>query len=355
MNETNEATTPGPDTPDPHGTPDPGRTPDPDRTQSDGPEESGGTLADRLLDGLESVVLGQNRMLHQLAVTVLAGGHALIEGVPGTAKTLAVRALARAMDLRFNRVQFTPDLMPTDLLGVNILDESRTEFVFRPGPVFTDLLLADEINRAPAKTQAALLEAMQERQVTVDGETRRLGDAFTVLATQNPVDFEGTYPLPEAQLDRFLMKISVDYPGEEAEAEILDRYAGGFDAAREESFPVRAIMTEDGLAGLRRQVAETHVEPAVRRYITRIVRATREQPAFSLGASPRAGVALFLASRAGAVLEGRDFVTPDDVKSLALPVLRHRVMLTPEAEVEGRGSDAWLATVLDSVEVPRHS
>ena len=314
----------------------------------------GANPAGELLDALESVVLGQPRMLRQLAVTVLSGGHALIEGVPGTAKTLAVRALARAMALRFTRVQFTPDLMPTDLLGVNVLDERRADFVFRPGPLFTDLLLADEINRAPAKTQAALLEAMQEGQVTVDGETRRLSEHFTVLATQNPVDFEGTYPLPEAQLDRFLLKVSVGYPDEAAESEILDRYADGFDAGRTESFPLETVWTAESLSGLRERVRTTHVEPAVRRYITRIVRATRAQPAFSLGASPRAGVALFLAARAEAVLEGRDFVTPDDVKTLALPVLRHRVMLTPEAEVEGRGADAWIAAVLDSVEVPRH-
>jgi MoxR-like ATPase len=306
----------------------------------------------RLLDAVDGVVLGQDEAVRQLAITVLAGGHALLEGVPGTAKTLAVRALAAALDLRFGRVQFTPDLMPTDLLGVNVLDERRSDFVFRPGPVFTDLLLADEINRAPAKTQSALLEAMQERQVTVDGETRRLPPAFTVLATQNPVEFEGTYPLPEAQLDRFLLKIRIDYPGEKDEAAILDRYAAGFDAERSETFRIEPVVTAEGLAELRHQVQAVHVEPAVRRYITTIVRATREQPAFTLGASPRAGVALFLASRAVAVIEGRDFVTPDDVKALAASVLRHRVMLTPEAEVEGRGPDAWIATVLDTIEVP---
>jgi len=305
-----------------------------------------------LLGAVEGVVLGQHEAMRQLAITILAGGHALIEGVPGTAKTLAVRALAAALDLRFGRVQFTPDLMPTDLLGVNVLDERRSDFVFRPGPVFTDLLLADEINRAPAKTQAALLEAMQERQVTVDGETRRLAPAFTVLATQNPVEFEGTYPLPEAQLDRFLLKIRIDYPGHDDEAAILDRYADGFDAERSETFRIQPVVDAEGLAALRRQVTAVHVEPAVRRYITRIVRATRDQPAFSLGASPRAGVALFLATRARAVLEGRDFATPDDAKALAPAVLRHRVLLTPEAEVEGQGPDAWVGAVLDSIEVP---
>jgi MoxR-like ATPase len=319
-------------------------------TEPSGVDPRGGI--EGLLDAVEGVVLGQHEAVRHLAITILAGGHALLEGVPGTAKTLAVRALAAALALRFGRVQFTPDLMPTDLLGVNVLDERRSEFVFRPGPVFTDLLLADEINRAPAKTQSALLEAMQERQVTVDGDTRRLAPAFTVLATQNPVEFEGTYPLPEAQLDRFLLKIRVDYPGPEDEAAILDRYADGFDAERTETFRIQPVVTEQGLEALRRQVQAVHVEPAVRRYITRIVRGTREQPAFSLGASPRAGVALFLASRAHAVLEGRDFVTPDDVKALAPAVLRHRVMLTPEAEVEGRGPDAWIDAVMDAVEVP---
>ncbi|HUG39504.1 MAG TPA: MoxR family ATPase [Longimicrobiales bacterium] len=316
-----------------------------DSTERDGMEA--------LTAGIESVVLGQPDLVRHLAITLLAGGHALIEGVPGTAKTLAVRALGRALDLRFGRVQFTPDLMPTDLLGVNVLDPRTATFEFRPGPVFTDLLLADEINRAPAKTQAALLEAMQERQVTVDGETRRMSPAFTVLATQNPVEFEGTYPLPEAQLDRFLLKIRVGYPGEESEAAILDRYVDGFDAERTETFPATVAVGAGSLAAMKRQVAAVHVEPPVRRYITRIVRATRDHPTFSLGASPRGGVALFLATRAEAVLAGRDFATPDDVKALAIPVLRHRVMLTPEAEVEGRGADEWLLDVLESVEAPR--
>jgi MoxR-like ATPase len=288
-----------------------------------------------------------------MLVALLAGGHALLEGVPGTAKTLAIRSLAMALELRFGRVQFTPDLMPTDLVGVNMLDEARREFVYHPGPVFTDLLLADEINRAPAKTQAALLEAMAERQVTTDGVTRPLPPAFTVFASQNPVEYEGTYPLPEAQLDRFLLKISIGYPGEEAERAILDRYAGGFSADRAESYGVEPVMTAAELLELRRSVAAVHVEPAVRDYVTRIVRATREEPSFALGASPRAGVALFLASRAEALLSGRDFATPDDVKTLALPVLRHRVMLTPEAEVEGMTADERISALLQTLPAPR--
>ena len=305
------------------------------------------------LDRLGRVVIGQDDALRQMMVALLAGGHALIEGVPGTAKTLAIRSLAAALDLRFGRAQFTPDLMPTDLTGVSMLDEARREFVFRPGPIFTDLLLADEINRAPAKTQAALLEAMQERQVTVDGVTHRLPPAFTVFASQNPVEYEGTYPLPEAQLDRFLLKIVVDYPPEAAERAILDRYADGFSADRPETYGIEPLLDAGDVVALRAAVATVHVEPSVRDYIVRIVRASREEPTFALGASPRAGVALFLAARAEAALSGRDFVTPDDVKVLAAPVLRHRILLTPEAEIEGRTVDDRLAALLDAVPAPR--
>lgn len=312
-----------------------------------------GRRANEVLDRLSTVVIGQDEALRQMLVALLAGGHALLEGVPGTAKTLAIRALAAAIDLRFGRVQFTPDLMPTDLTGVNVLDELRREFVFHPGPVFTDLLLADEVNRAPAKTQAALLEAMQERQVTVDGVTRPLPPAFTVFASQNPVEYEGTYPLPEAQLDRFLLKIVIDYPPAEAERTILDRYAEGFRADRPESYGIEPILRGDDILALRAAVAAVHVEPSVRDYIVRIVRATREDPAFTLGASPRASVALFLAARAEAILAGRDFVTPDDVKAFAIPVLRHRVLLTPEAEVEGLSADERIAALLDGVAAPR--
>jgi MoxR-like ATPase len=312
-----------------------------------------GEGAQAVLDRLGQVVLGQEGVLRQMMVALLAGGHALVEGVPGTAKTLSIRALGMALELRFGRVQFTPDLMPTDLVGVNMLDELKREFVYHPGPIFTDLLLADEINRAPAKTQAALLEAMQERQVTVDGKTRPLPTAFTVFASQNPVEYEGTYPLPEAQLDRFLLKIQVDYPGAEAERAILDHYADGFSADRPESFGIKPMLGGGELVSLRQQVVAVHVESNVRDYITRIVRSTREEPSLALGASPRAGVALFLASRAEAYLNGRDFVTPDDVKELALPVLRHRVTLTPEAEVEGQTVDDRLRGLLQTLPAPR--
>jgi MoxR-like ATPase len=311
-----------------------------------------GDRAHAVLERLGGVVLGQEDVLRQMMVTLLAGGHALLEGVPGTAKTLSIRSLALALELRFGRVQFTPDLMPSDLVGVNMLDELKREFVYHPGPIFTDLLLADEINRAPAKTQAALLEAMAERQVTVDGRTRPLPATFTVFASQNPVEYEGTYPLPEAQLDRFLLKIVIGYPGADAERAILDRYADGFSADRAESYGLSAMMSNADLAALRRTVATVHVEPSVRDYITRIVRATRDEPSLALGASPRATVALFLASRAEALLGGRDFVTPDDVKALALPVLRHRVMLTPEAEVEGQTVDDRLNGLLQTLPAP---
>ncbi len=311
-----------------------------------------GDRAQAVLDRLGTVVLGQEDVLRQMMVALLAGGHALMEGVPGTAKTLSIRSLALALELRFGRVQFTPDLMPTDLVGVNMLDELKREFVYHPGPIFTDLLLADEINRAPAKTQAALLEAMGERQVTVDGRTRVLPATFTVFASQNPVEYEGTYPLPEAQLDRFLLKIVIGYPGHDAERAILDRYAEGFSADRVESYGLAPMMSAAELIGLRQAVAAVHVEPAVRDYVTRIVRATREEPTLALGASPRASVALFLASRAEAFLSGRDFVTPDDVKALALPVLRHRVMLTPEAEVEGQTVDDRLKGLLQTLPAP---
>jgi MoxR-like ATPase len=317
------------------------------------PPPAGAERAHEVLDRLGTVVLGQEEMLRQMMVALLAGGHALLEGVPGTAKTLAIRSLSLAMELRFGRVQFTPDLMPTDLTGVNILDETKKEFVYHPGPIFADLLLADEINRAPAKTQAALLEAMQERQVTVDGVTRPLPAGFTVFASQNPVEYEGTYPLPEAQLDRFLLKIVIDYPAADAERAILDRYAEGFSADRAESYGLRPVLAAGDVVGLRQAAAAVHVEPTVRDYITRIVRSTREEPSFALGASPRAGVALFLASRAEALLSGRDFVTPDDVKSLALPVLRHRVLLTPEAEVEGQRVDDRLRGLLQTLPAPR--
>ncbi len=310
-------------------------------------------LADALRLELGKAVVGQDRVLDEMICVLLAGGHGLLEGVPGTAKTLMVRALARVVGGRFRRVQFTPDLLPSDILGVSIYNTAAGDFVFRQGPIFTDLVLADEINRAPAKTQAALLEAMQERQATVDGVSHALSGAFTVFATQNPVEFEGTYPLPEAQVDRFMLKILVDYPSEDLEGRILDRVEGGFDDQDLDSASLREVTTIEQLAAARLAVRSVRVEEMVRRYVTRIVRSTRSMHQILLGASPRSGVMLLLAAKAAAVLAGRDFVTPDDVKSIATPVLRHRITLRPEFEIEGWSSDHVLHELLNGVEVPR--
>ena len=298
-------------------------------------------------------VVGQDEVIDQALVAFLARGHALLEGVPGTAKTLLVRVLAGALNARFGRIQFTPDLMPADITGINLLRDGGRSAEFRGGPVFTDLLLADEINRAPAKTQSALLEAMQERQVTVDGVARPLGDLFTVFATQNPVEYEGTYPLPEAQLDRFLLKIRVPYPAREAELEMLSKYEAGFDAERAADVAVAPVLDEKSCRELRTAVDAVKVAPEVREYIANIVRATREDPALTLGGSPRASVALFRVARGAALLAGRDFATPDDVKGFAFPVLRHRITVSPEVEVEGRTSDEVLQALLLRVAAPQ--
>jgi MoxR-like ATPase len=307
----------------------------------------------RVRDVVAQRVVGQEQVIDEALAAFLARGHALLEGVPGTAKTLLVRALSGALAARFGRIQFTPDLMPTDITGITILRDGGRSAEFHAGPVFTDLLLADEINRAPAKTQAALLEAMQERQVTIDGTARPLGELFTVFATQNPVEYEGTYPLPEAQLDRFLLKIRVPYPAQEAELRMLANYAAGFDAERASDAVPPPVLDEASCRELRQSVDAVKVTPEVREYIASIVRATREDPAITLGGSPRASVALFRVSRAAALLAGRDFVTPDDVKDFALPVLRHRVVIAPELEVEGRTSDDVLQALLTRVRAPQ--
>jgi len=307
--------------------------------------------ARRILDAVRLVVLGQDGATREALICLLARGHVLLEGVPGTAKTLLVRTLALALQVRFQRIQFTPDLMPADITGISLLSGSH-EFAFRPGPVFADLVLADEINRAPAKTQAALLEAMQERTVTVDGTAHPLSDVFTVFATQNPIEFEGTYPLPEAELDRFMMKVLIGYPAAGLEQGILTRYVGGFEADRPATYGVTAVIDAAGLERLRRAVEAVRVEPQITAYITAIVRATRAAASLTLGASPRAGVALLKAARAGALLAERDYVIPDDVKGLAPAVLRHRVSVAPELELEGVTPDAALQAVLDKTEVP---
>jgi len=307
----------------------------------------------RIRDAVATRVVGQDAVIDEALVAFLARGHALLEGVPGVAKTLLVRALAGALGARFGRIQFTPDLMPADITGVSVLRGTSATFEFHPGPVFTDLLLADEINRAPAKTQAALLEAMQERQVTVDGTPRPLSEMFTVFATQNPVEYEGTYPLPEAQLDRFLVKIKVPYPVLEAELEMLARYAGGFDPERAGAAAPPPAVDPASLVALRSAADAVRVAPEVREYIAAIVRATRDDAALTLGGSPRATVALFRVARAAALLGGRDFVTPDDVKDFAPAVLRHRVAVAPELEVEGRTADDVLQAIFTRVRAPQ--
>ena len=309
--------------------------------------------ARRILEALRTVVLGQDAATRDLLVALLARGHVLLEGVPGTAKTLLVRTLSLALNVKFQRIQFTPDLMPADITGISMLAGGKTQdFVFRPGPVFADLVLADEINRAPAKTQAALLEAMQERTVTVDGTSHPLPEVFTVFATQNPIEFEGTYPLPEAELDRFMLKVLFGYPPGAVEQGILTRYVQGFEADRPATYGVSAVTDGHGLEGLRRAVEAIRVEPQITAYITAIVRATRQAASLTLGASPRAGVALLKVARASALLDERDFVIPDDVKLMAPAVLRHRVTLAPELELEGVTSDAALKAILDKTEVP---
>ncbi|MGH7674888.1 MAG: AAA family ATPase [Gemmatimonadales bacterium] len=307
--------------------------------------------AQLILDALRRVILGQEPATHQVMVCLLARGHVLLEGVPGTAKTLLVRALALALDVRFQRIQFTPDLMPADITGISILTGTH-EFSFRPGPIFADLLLADEINRAPAKTQAALLEAMQERTVTVDGKSHPLPPVFTVFATQNPIEFEGTYPLPEAELDRFMAKVQVGYPAADVEQGVLTRYVEGFEADRPATYGIAAVTDAAGLERMRRAAEAVRVEPKITAYVTAIVRATRDAASLTLGASPRAGVSLLKAARAAALLEGRDYVVPDDVKQLAPAVLRHRVSVAPELELEGVSADAALKAILDKTEVP---
>ncbi len=302
---------------------------------------------------LGKVIVGMDTVLEQTVVALLAGGHILLEGPPGTAKTLLVRALSIAIRGKFQRIQFTPDLMPADIIGVSIFHPKSLAFEFSAGPVFCDLLLADEINRAPAKTQSALLEAMQEGQISVDREVHPLSPVFLTFATQNPIEYEGTYPLPEAQLDRFLFKIVAGYPQKPQEIEILNRYQAGFDASRSSTFGIEPCTTVEELIEVRAAVRTVIAAGQVLDYIVSIIRGTRELAALTLGASPRAAVMLLLGSKALAVLRGRAYVTPDDVRDLAAPVLRHRIVLNPEAEIEGMTADQCVARVLERVEVPR--
>ena len=298
------------------------------------------------------VVVGQEEFRDQCLVTLLCRGHALVEGVPGVAKTLMVKTMARILGLEFQRVQCTSDLMPADIIGTNVLNMATSTFSLHKGPVFTDLLLVDEVNRMPPRTQAALLECMEEYQVTIDGVRHQLPAEFSVFATQNPVEFEGTYPLPEAQLDRFLLKIRVPYPTADHEVEILANVQNGFEARELDNVLLEPLPT-GLLAQAQAEVKTLKVEPALFSYIAQIARRTRDWPSLSLGASPRAAISIMVVARAMAAMDARDYIIPDDVKASAVPVLRHRVVLKPEAELEGLTSDLIIGELLKAVEVPK--
>ncbi|MFI5766511.1 AAA family ATPase [Streptomyces sp. NPDC051563] len=315
--------------------------------------DSARSALEALRTEIGKAVVGQDSAVTGLVVALLCRGHVLLEGVPGVAKTLLVRALAASLELETKRVQFTPDLMPSDVTGSLVYDARTAEFSFQNGPVFTNLLLADEINRTPPKTQSSLLEAMEERQVTVDGTPRKLPEPFLVAATMNPVEYEGTYPLPEAQLDRFLLKLTVPLPSREDEIGVLTRHAAGFNPRDLHSAGIRPVAGPAELDAARKAVEATSVSPEITAYVVDICRATRESPSLTLGVSPRGATALLATARAWAWLVGRDYVTPDDVKALALPTLRHRVQLRPEAEMEGVTADAVITAILTHVPVPR--
>ena len=315
-------------------------------------EELRGRLA-RVREEVAKAVVGQDAAVTSVIIALLVRGHVLLEGVPGVAKTLLVRALSASLGLHSARVQFTPDLMPGDVTGSLVYDSKTGDFSFRQGPVFTNLLLADEINRTPPKTQASLLEAMEERQVSVDGAARPLPDLFLVAATQNPVEYEGTYPLPEAQLDRFLLKVELRLPEREQEVEVINRHAAGFDPSNLAAAGVRPVAGTDDVLAARKSVSAVRITSEVAGYIVDLARATRAAPSFQLGVSPRGATALMNSARAWAWLCGRDYVTPDDVKALALPALRHRVALTPEASMDGTGADEVLQGILTTTPVPR--
>ncbi|MCO6004868.1 MoxR family ATPase [Actinoallomurus purpureus] len=321
------------------------------------PQDIGGEDARAALTALRGevakAVVGQDSVVTGLVIALLCRGHVLLEGVPGVAKTLLIRTLAQALKLDFKRVQFTPDLMPGDVTGSLVYDNRTSEFEYREGPVFTNLLLADEINRTPPKTQASLLESMEERQVSVEGQPRPLPDPFVVCATQNPVEYEGTYPLPEAQLDRFLVKLNVPVPSRDDEIMVLQRHASGFDPRDLGAAGVTPVAGPADLAAGREAVRRVHVDPKVSGYIVDLCRATRQSPSLQLGVSPRGATALLATSRAWAWLSGRDYVRPDDVKALARPTLRHRVQLRPEAELEGATTDGVLEGILTTVPAPR--
>jgi MoxR-like ATPase len=311
------------------------------------------SLTEEIKSEVRKVIVGQDGAIGMMLTSLLAGGHVLLEGVPGTAKTLLAQSFATTLSLRFGRIQFTPDLMPGDVLGTNLFNFQTNAFTLTKGPIFTELLLADEINRAPPKTQAALLQAMNEREVTIDGKDYPLGDEFMVVATQNPIEQQGTYPLPEAQLDRFLFKILIDHPSRDEEREIVRRHGQRSAMPRLEDFGLAAVADSAVLAQMRDTVTQVRLSEALIDYIVDVIRATREHSSLEVGGSTRAANMLAAGSRAYAVLQGRDFVIPDDVKTLALPVLRHRLTMSPSAEIEGLTSDRILREILDQTAAPR--
>ncbi len=316
---------------------------------------SASELSQRVQQAMEKIIVGGETTTFGLLVALFSRGHALIEGVPGTGKTLAVRALASLVRAEYRRVQFTPDLLPADLIGTTIFNPQTAQFSIRPGPILTNVLLADEINRTPPKTQSALLEAMEEARVTIDGTPLQLPQPFFVCATQNPIEYEGTYPLPEAQLDRFLLKIESTYPQREQELELLARVASGFDARAIEPAAVEPVTEPAEIVHVQEEVRRVHVSSAVQRYVLDVIEATRAHPRLSLGASPRAGVSLLVASQAAAAIDARDYATPDDVKLVAPMVLPHRIIVAPQAEIDGVRAAAVLAEILQSVAVPRET
>ncbi|MEW5821579.1 MAG: MoxR family ATPase [Cyanobacteriota bacterium] len=307
----------------------------------------------KIRDKLESIIFGQQMAVDLMLIGLLAEGHVLLEGVPGTAKTLLVKTFAQLINVDFNRVQLTPDMMPSDIIGNSVYDLNSKKFYIKKGPIFTDFLLADEINRTPPKTQSALLEAMEERQVTIDGNINSMGDLFMIFATQNPVEFEGTYPLPEAQLDRFMFKIVIEYPGKEAEKSMLISYQNGFDPRKWKEHPLDSICSVDEIKMCRAKTANITVEDSILNYIIELISRTRNLSDVMIGASPRAAVIWLNASKACAAINGQQFVTPDHIKYVAKPLLRHRIILTPEAELEGVTNDQIINNILNQVPVPR--
>ncbi len=312
-----------------------------------------GEIMQRIKAEIRKAIIGQEAVIDQVLIGLMAGGHVLIEGVPGLGKTLLVRALAKTFKGEYSRIQFTPDLMPSDVSGHVIYDMNSGQFTVRKGPVFTHLLLADEINRAPAKTQAALLEVMQEHQVTLEGKAFDVPRPFMTLATQNPLEQEGTYPLPEAQLDRFLLKIQMDYPSAAEEESMVHIVTDGYSRDTLDATNVEKVIRPETVSLVQKMTANLQVDPAISRYAVAIARATREWPGISVGAGPRAGIAMVRAGQARAILDARDFVTPDDIKHVALPALRHRIQLAPELELEGQSTDYVLASLLQRIKAPR--